>query len=172
MNMQNFLSTLQGKWLSQQTLYNVCLEQTQSHNCEVFYDYKSNYELLMNKLQAKSKKFKTLDTLQISWTNGMPHLKNEVNYVVYFFSMDELSSGDFIKWNRKRSNSLIKGKFNWSQAGILNFIVSNDIFSINEKIYLPTYKLRLSTSVIKKYGICIFVSFVSEIKFNIIDKKS
>lgn len=167
MNISNFLSTLNGNWLAQQTVHNLYLESNSSHKCEVIYKpIPNNNELISSILDSYPNKYSHIDALEVAWINKNMKTSYELSYTLYFFTLKDTAYGRFIKWNKNGNLVPTQGKFRWNKNGILNFTTQKESIYIDEKFYMPSDKLRLSTSIVKQYGICTQVSFVSEIKFN------
>lgn len=165
MQTNDFITTLKGRWLAQQTLYNMCNEQSQSYKCEVNYKDTTNVN---NFIFETSKKLSYLEQriingLEISWNSNTNLILQNIILFVY---QKNQTVGKFLKWNTKNSNSIIIGNFEWGQSNLLNFTTSKNGLSIKEKIFIPSGTLKLSSCIVKKYKICILVSFISEIKFN------
>nr|YP_010336284.1 chromophore lyase cpcS/cpeS [Chroodactylon ornatum]UNJ14690.1 chromophore lyase cpcS/cpeS [Chroodactylon ornatum] len=155
MNIEHFLSNLSGKWLVQQTLYHLISGKSQSQKSEVTYKVTNTFSDL------PLKEFTHIDVLDIYWNNSESQLKHSL----YFFNTSLKKSGYIIKWT-SNNKKLLTGNFFFHETGILHLLIHQNVhhFSINEKIFTPTSKLKLNNSIIKKYGICLFVSFISEIK--------
>nr|YP_010336679.1 chromophore lyase cpcS/cpeS [Rhodospora sordida]UNJ15085.1 chromophore lyase cpcS/cpeS [Rhodospora sordida] len=164
MSISKLLSNLEGKWLAQQTLYNVILEKTYSQKSEVYYKLIRSTSPLLPNINKQIPQYDNLDVLEVSWQNS----DTQLEHIICFFSisLQKTRQGKFIKWDQHQTNKLTTGNFKWNKHGILNLTTSKTNLRINEKIYTPTNRLKLSSSIIKKYGICISVSFISEIKFN------
>nr|YP_009296806.1 hypothetical protein Bangp_067 [Bangiopsis subsimplex]AOM66149.1 hypothetical protein Bangp_067 [Bangiopsis subsimplex]ARO90491.1 chromophore lyase cpcS/cpeS [Bangiopsis subsimplex] len=161
MQINKLISDLEGKWLAQQTLYNISLGISKSHKYEVYYKKNDNIKYLGNFLLPTEK----TQNLEILWTNNITTTNGILNYMILFIISNQNNMGRFIKWNKNKPGSLVKGNFMLNQYNILTCTSYQKDYYIVEKIYTPGENLKLSTCVIKKYKICIFVSFISEIKY-------
>nr|YP_010335893.1 chromophore lyase cpcS/cpeS [Chroothece richteriana]UNJ14299.1 chromophore lyase cpcS/cpeS [Chroothece richteriana] len=155
MNIEHFLSNLNGKWLVQQTLYHLISGKMQSEKSEVIYKTTDKFSSL------PFKQLSHIYGVDIYWNNAESQLKHSL----YFFYTPLKKDGYVIKWTSNNSK-LMTGNFFLHETGVLHLLIHQSIhhFSINEKIFTPTSKLKLNNSIVKKYGICLFVSFISEIK--------
>ena len=163
MNIQNFLSTLDGRWLTQQTALNIYLGKNTTNKCEVTYKYISHIEPSLVSSFDKQQ-YSSMDIQEILWGNRSLDLSSSILYSLYFFTYRNSFNGKFVKWNSNELPCYTVGLFNWNTNDILSMRVIKNTTEIEEKIHIPSTKLRLATSIIKKFGICTHVSFMSEIK--------
>mmetsp|Transcript_23371 Transcript_23371/g.92919 ORF Transcript_23371/g.92919 Transcript_23371/m.92919 type:complete len:162 (+) Transcript_23371:982-1467(+) len=160
--MKQFLSLLDGKWLAQQTLYNIILDKNISQKCEVYYQPFSESNPLVTTLLKQVSSYDNLNIIDVSWRNS----NRQLNQVICFFYNRQSKEGKFIAWDKEECIKPYKGNFRLNDAGILNLKILMGPITKHQKFYNPTDKLRFISTINKIYGICISVSFISKIKCN------
>nr|YP_010336483.1 chromophore lyase cpcS/cpeS [Goniotrichopsis reniformis]UNJ14889.1 chromophore lyase cpcS/cpeS [Goniotrichopsis reniformis] len=163
MDISKFLTNLEGKWLAQQTLHNLALEESISNKAEVYYKQIKQINDIFTDFRQYLDNTEKISLINLCWNNK----KNQLNYNLCFFQVSNQFRGQFIKWESDKQDKLSQGSFYWSKSGILNLYMQESGMTFQEKIYTPTDKLKLVNSIQKKYGIYVTVSFISEIKFTL-----
>ena len=121
MNISNFLSTLDGNWLAQQTVHNLYLESNSSHKCEVVYkSIPNDCKLVSSLLDSPFDKYSNIDTLEVAWINRNLKTSYELSYTLYFFTLKNTTYGRFIKWDKQENLVPTQGKFKWNENGIVD----------------------------------------------------
>ena len=115
MNIQNFLSTLDGRWLTQQTALNIYLGKNTTNKCEVTYKYISHIEPSLVSSFDKQQ-YSSMDILEILWGNRSLDLSSSILQVgPSMLSFDHnATSWEILGWQEPGMNLrliwLISGK--------------------------------------------------------------
>nr|YP_009293851.1 chromophore lyase [Ahnfeltia plicata]AOM65539.1 chromophore lyase [Ahnfeltia plicata]UAT97220.1 chromophore lyase [Ahnfeltia plicata]UAT97425.1 chromophore lyase [Ahnfeltia plicata] len=158
--MRSFLNQIEGKWISQRTTYYMKNNKIDNNKAEFIIRRLKNIDsLIQTDNQYSTQGMKKYDAYSITW-NSIP----KQNIVYNIFSTDsDLHAGSI----RKVDNQIYT-KYNFylenSNSLQLNYVENN--IQSTEKIHFVNPNLRISTSIIKKFGKCIAISFASEIKID------
>nr|YP_010925551.1 chromophore lyase CpcS/CpeS [Neoporphyra dentata]WKD83783.1 chromophore lyase CpcS/CpeS [Neoporphyra dentata] len=146
-NLISFFDRSKGKWISQRTTYEL-------HN--------KNMSSAQSQMQIKSCNLLSGSTGLASLNWG--EIFRQVNHNSY--SQDTSKHND--KFNLEFSNQLNNRKLltlcTVTDPSLINFKTRYGSTTVDETYWFATSKLRLSTSIIKKFDTCVAVSFCSEIK--------
>lgn len=144
-NLASFFARSQGKWISQRTTYELSSKYMDSLQSEIKIEADNSFSPLIVSLNWKNVARQILDDI---------HNKNELHqnskFNLRFTNI--LNTEQLVTLCTINDQSLISFKTRYGST------------TIDETYWFVTNKLRLSTSIIKKFNTCVAVSFCSEIK--------
>lgn len=146
-NLISFFNRSKGKWISQRTTYEL---------------YNKNMSSVQSQMQIKSNELllESAGLASLNWGE----ISRQVNHNSY--SQNTIRNNN--KFNLEFSNQLNNRKLltlcTVTDPSLINFKTRYGSTTVDETYWFATSKLRLSTSIIKKFDTCIAVSFCSEIK--------
>nr|AIA21264.1 hypothetical protein [Pyropia kanakaensis] len=146
-NLIAFFDRSKGKWISQRTTYKLSTK---------------NMSSIQSQMQIKSDELFLESAILASLNWG--EITRQVNSLLY--DQDKKIYND--KFNLEFSNQLNNRKLltlcTVTDPSLINFKTRYGSTTVDETYWFATNNLRLSTSIIKKFDICVAVSFCSEIK--------
>ena len=146
-SLTSFFKRSQGKWISQRTTYELSSKDMNS--------IQSYMKIESDKILNNSSSIASLN-----WGASSRRILNNL--------YDQNSIPEKYKFILKFTNRFNTETLNTlctiTDASLINFKTRYGSTTIDETYWFATNNLRLSTSIIKQFNICVAVSFCSEIK--------
>nr|YP_010925762.1 chromophore lyase CpcS/CpeS [Neoporphyra seriata]WKD83994.1 chromophore lyase CpcS/CpeS [Neoporphyra seriata] len=146
-NLISFFDRSKGKWISQRTTYEL---------------YNKNMSSLQSQMQIKSDKLLSESTIVASLNWG--EIYRQVQHHCYYQDISQPNAKFNLEFNSQLNNRKLLTLCTVTDPSLISFKTRYGSTTVDETYWFATSKLRLSTSIIKKFDTCVAVSFCSEIK--------
>ena len=143
----SFFNRSEGKWISQRTTYKLSSKQIDSLQADM--------TTLSTKLPSNSKLLSS-----ILWESCSHQILNDLQNQ----NKSSKNLKFHVKFTNQHSTHSLITLCKLIDPSLISFKTRYGNITLDETYWFATNKLRLSTSVIKKFNTCVAVSFCSEIK--------